>query len=393
MAVLRPIERLPQRLDVGVRDLDPALCERAVTLLDLLRRSEISPYVMSGSSTDLVQNVATRMQTDDFKNSSDGPFLLTRISFFTIDALAAAASGAVFSNVAAKIIDNDRKPPLTKIAVLLPALVSIADNTISLDRPHVMAPGGSFTVILREQNIGAITNAYAALRGEMISGGLLSAAQVRELIALGLYPGMLGRDQVWTQNLFVNLLFGDGPRCGSQAGEMLRWALRERVAELLSVLRRTRSSAYAFHGRVLNIATNTTTSMPTDSFRNDSGFPVLITRIKAATYTTVAATAAGAVFNNVAFVFFHSGPNRSLTRSPVLAPCLFSISDNEWVFERPLVLGPDEALDVRLVEQSVNDTTDVYVGLQGVQMPGISAEELRECVSLGLVQPWKRDSW
>ena len=382
-------ERFPATpLSAGA--IGPALCERAVELLDKLRRTEIVPYVLESSLLNLAQAVATRMETDDFKNTSGGPFVLTRMRAFTAASLAASSAGAVFQNVSVKPIDNDRNEPLAKAPVLLPVYLAVDDNALVLDRPHVLAPDGSLGVMVREGDTAGTTDLFWAFLGEVLYGDLLSAREVQELIALGLYPGFLGREVAWAQVEAMRWLFGDGPRCATLAGEALRWALRERVADLRQKLAWAERSTYVFGAGVIDITTNAVTSLPIGRFRNESGSPVALFRMNLATLTDAAASAAGAVFSNVSLEVYHSGPNRQLTKSPVLAPCLVGIRDSEWVFERPLVLGPGEAMEINAIEENVNGTTNVYAAVHGEHVRGLSAAELREAVSLGLYQPWRR---
>lgn len=386
MPIPHRVERLAVReaMSGGYKVLDAALCERACELLDRLRRSVLAPYVLVGSQSNLTQNVVTRMQIDDFKNASSGPLVLTRARFFTTAAVAASATGAVFRNIAVRIVDNDRTRPLTKNETLLAVLAGYNTNTAYLDRPHVVAPDASFSLSLREENAAATTDVFVSLLGEQVAGGLLSGAEVRELIALDLYPGLSGTRTTWAQGLLSTVLFGDDARCSSPAGEQLRWALRMRTAELRLALSRARLCAYTLQASLTDVATNTSSSLPGPALRNDSGFPLAIARLRASTLAAPAATAVGAVFSNISFTVVHSGPNRLLTRTRTIAPCLFDIADNEWVFDRPLILGPDEGLDVGLIEGNVNATTDVYLAAFGEQVQGVSAEELREAASLGI---------
>lgn len=387
-----PVERLP-RPSLDAR-LDPRVCDRAIALLQKLRHVELSPYVLGSNSNNLVQAAFATMNVDDFKNQSGGPFILTRARFFTTAAVAASASGAVFSNISPKIIDNDQTRVLCKHPTLLPVLVDYADNSAYLDRPHVIAPVGSFSVILEEENINATTDVWVALLGEAVvpaveKGVSMTASEVREAIGLGIYPAFSSQQAAWERREFYPMLLGDEPVCSPEIEEA-RWDLRARVAELRLLLSQARFQSYSFEGNADNIPQNATTSMAGERFRNDSGSPMAITRIRVFTAAAVVASAAVAVFNNVAFLFTHGGPNQTLTRTAILGPCLFTILDNEWVLERPLILGPDEGINVQVVEQSVNATTDVYIAMHGEIVRGMSTAELRECVSLGLYGTWER---
>src|SRR3990167_10690712 len=93
--------------------IPPRLCEETVRLLDKLRRSALIPFVMESNVNNATISVFSRLNVDDLKKESGGPFVCSRVRIFTTAALAAAASASVFNNISVKIVDNDRHQVLT----------------------------------------------------------------------------------------------------------------------------------------------------------------------------------------------------------------------------------------------------------------------------------------
>jgi len=349
---------------------------------------------MESRTTNLTQNVATRIEADDTKNTSGGPFIFQEGRAFTAASLAASASGAVFSNVSIQWVDNDRTQRLAKQDVLLPTLVSFETNTWKLDRPHVVSPATSFSAVLREENAAGTTDAYLSLLGSTVipraTGGRgVTAAEVREAVALGIFPSFANELGSWERWTFFSTLLGDDePVCGSAAGEKLRLRLRERTAELRLRLAEAQYHAHVLTAFAADITQSTATPLPSDRLRNDSGAVFVVSKMRLFTRAALAATAAAAIFNNVSIGLRHMGPDRNIVKSKCLAPLLFSRRDNTYELPHPLVLAPDETLEFDAIEENVNGATDVHVGVHGELIFGMNAEEVREAISLGLYSTW-----
>ena len=366
--------------------IHPRLCEETVRLLDKLRRSALIPFVMESNVNNATISVFSRLNVDDLKNESGGPFVCSRVRIFTTAALAAAASASVFNNISVKIVDNDRHQVLTKEPSLLPVLVSRRDNTWTLDRPHVIASEGSWDVAVQEEGVDGTTDIYVAFLGETVLGDM-TAAEVRRAVGLGIYPGFRGRYVGWSMASFVAEAL-DGP-CETEKGEMLRLALRLRVAQLSLKLSEAHVRPIVLEASADNLANGSLTDLPSAPLRNDSGQPLAITRAMACTVAARAAAAATSVFNNVSFEIVRSD-EKKLTWRPVLAPCLFDIRNNTWLFERPMVVEPGGSVEARVFEEAVGATTDVHFSLHGFMVEGLSTSELQECISLGLFTTWER---
>jgi len=371
--------------------MNPQLVERAVDLIDGLRQSTILPYVMESSADNITQNSQTRLPVDDFKVIEGAPFLMTGMRYFATAALAASASGGPFANVSIRVMDNDRMQHLTKNPTLLASMVRYDSNTLEFDRPLVMSADGSFGITLTEENVNGTTDVFVSMLGEVIAGGKLDSDDLREAVALGVYPAFRGRHNFWDKVILASVLRSEEARCLTQEGEEKRWALRARVAELRQKLCKASFLTYIFESDTSNIPKGTTINMLSSVLRNDSGFPVAITRIGCFTGSGFAASATGSVFNNISVAATFVGrTNFALTSSVVMAPCLFDRKDNNWLLDRPLVVGPDEGMEFRVSEEDVNATTDVNVSVQGYVVHGLSTPELQECISLGLINSIRR---
>ena len=383
-------ERIP-RLDLAV-GVERRVCERAVRLLDKLRRSEIMPFATESRTTSVAASTVTSLEISDLKNPFNAPWVMTQVRVFTSTGLAASASGATSSNLTLRLIDNDRQKPLFKRSIRASALVGLDSNTWELDRPHVLGPAASLYAQI--ESTGAPGNGiWAAFLGEVVLGGIISAAEVREAIGLGIYPTSGWRAGAWTQSALLPLLMGDQPVCETEEGERLRWSLRERIAELRLKLAAATIQPY--------ILANTATSdvpqagsivFPIAFLRNDSAFPVVMNKVVLATVASAAASAIGSVFNNISILAQLTGGNddRYITWKRALAPTFVDRSTNTWMFERPCLLKPDEAIRLVALEENVNATTDLYAAFHGFVIQGLSNDEVRECISLGLFSAWRR---
>ena len=366
-----------------VYGLEAAVAERAVILLDKLSRCTLRPYVLTSSVTDLAQAAVTNMTQTDFANQSEGPFVVTKIRWFTAASLGASAAGALFANVTAMIADTTAQFSFLKNATNLAVLASLRNNTTFLDRPYVLDQLAAFFVQLTEGDAAGTTDVYVAFHGETVAGDI-TAAEVREAIALGVYP-LAGRlTSPWDQVLLVSTLFGQHPvRLRGEAEDIL-YRLRLRVAGLREVLRAADYTAYGLSSTTSNLTQNAITSMTREDFRNEHPGPFAIQRSRIVTVTTLNATAITALFSNVSVDMSSVDERYKLTDQFALAPVLFSRADNSWVYEHPHILGERGPIQVDLQEQDINGTTDVVVTFLGEAVRHVSTADLRAAVALGL---------
>lgn len=383
-------ERIPiLDLDMGV---DARVCDRAVQLLDKLRRSEMLPFGTESRVTSVTGGSYGILEINDLKNPFKGPWVMSQVRAWGGTTVAASASGAVPGNIALRIIDNDRAKPLSKNAILLGGLFALDSNTWELDRPHVFGPAAS--IFARLENPGGVgTGAYISFLGEVVLGGAITAAEVREATGLGIYPTPAWQGGSWTNSVLLPLLLADEPVCATVEGEQLRWELRARVAELRIKLALSRIRPQVLMGYVQNIPVSSSRPFQVATLRNDSGFPVLINKVVLGTVTADAASAIGSVFSNVSIKLYLTGgalEDRYMTWKRVLAPTFVDRSTNTWMFERPVLVRPDEAFKMEALEEGINATTDVYSAFHGFVAEGLSVDEARECASLGLFSAWRR---
>lgn len=382
----------------GPFDFGPALCEKIVVLMDKLRRSVIEPFMTTSLSAALAQDLRTQFGTEDLKNQSGGPFVLTRVRTNAItSAWSTAATVSSRNNVGYRLVDNDSGEAFSKQPVPVAALQTYAENTWLLDRPHVVAPQASFTAIAEEFNIAATTQCHVTLLGEVVYGGLMSADDVRQAVALGIYPALRGHQGSWTQlSGLIELLKDDGPRCASLAVEKLRWELRARIAELRQKISRCRCAPYILESRSTAVSATRNTELPGFRLRNDSGHPIALSLYRVFGATTRAANQSGAAASSRAIELTHlvsGGEKRMLTWRPTSVPTLISWLFSTGVFERALVLGPNDSMGVQIYGKATGADTDiVHMAIQGEILEGIGADELREAVSLGLYSTWHRDA-
>lgn len=383
-------ERLPE-LDLSF-GVDPRVCDRAVHLLDKLRRSEMLPFGSESRVASVTGGSYGILEISDLKNPFKGPWVMSQMRAWGGTTVAGSAAGAVPGNLALRIIDNDRAKPLSKNAILLAGLFALDSNTWELDRPHVFAPAASIFARLENPG-GAGTGAYVSFLGEVVLGNAITAAEVREAIGLGIYPTAAWRSGVWTNSVLLPLLLSDEPVCATAEGEALRWELRARVGMLRWKLATAQVRPQALMGYVQNVPASSSRPFQIATLRNDSGFPVLLNKVVFGTVSADAASAVGSVFSNISINMFLTGgaqEDRYMTWRRILLPTLVDRSTNTWMFERPVLVRPDEAFKVEALEGGINATTDVYVGFQGFVAEGLSVDEARECASLGLFSAWRR---
>jgi len=364
---------------------ESALAERAVILLTKLSRSVIHPYVMFGSSVNLVRNTITDLTIEDFRNDQDGPFLITRVRVMSLASLTAAAATAPFSNVSLQMYDLEGHHQLQKDPVLLPVLMGIADNTWTLDRPYVLDRRSALLIQATEENIAATTDIYLSVMGEVVLGEM-SGREVEEAIGLGLYP-LAGRQaSLWDYFLLMGKLFGNTPPKLKGEADDLLYDLRMRVAVLRQKLRDADYVAYVLEDGAVDLTQNALTLLTRERFRNDQGGPLAIHRVRTFVTGGLAAAASGAVLDNISFLMQSVDERIDLIRTstPVIGPCLFSREDNTWTLDHPHVLRQNGSLQVDLTENNVNATTDVFVSFIGEAVRGVDHNDLRAAVALGL---------
>ena len=384
---------LPERIPIAsyAPGLDARVCARAVELLDKLRQSEMMPFGSESRVASTTDSSFSILEISDLKNPYAGPWLVTGVGCFGGTALAASASGAVPSNLALWIYDNDRGMTLMKTAVLLPVLFDLDSNKTYLIRPHVMGPAASLYVRVENQG-GASTGVWVSFTGETVLGKKITAAEVREAIGLGVYPSPQWRSGLWSGGALASLFDNDAV-CATQSGEQLRWELRSRIAYLRLKLAESSLRPFSLYGRAIDVPQAGSLPVEIASLRNDSGFPLLVSKVTFGTVASLAATAIGAIFSNIAIQVFLTGgleEDRYMLWRRVLAPTLVARATSIWQFERPVLVRSDEAFKVTALEQYIAATTDLYANFQGFYAQGLSADEARECVALGLLSGWSR---
>jgi len=360
------------------------LAERAIILIDKLSRCVLHPYIIAENQNNITRNGITPMPLDGFRNDQDGPFVLTRVRAGTMAAPAAAVSGAVFSNVALRIEDVAGNNMLGQDATVLPALFSRVTNTWTLTRPYVIERRGALKVMLTEMNIAATTDVYVAFHGELVLGDM-TADEVREAIALGVYPLPGQQAGVWPRFALLESVFGARPPrvSSAQAADALE-RLRVLGRTIMGKLSAADCSAYVLEARETNITASGVTDMTRNDHRNNQRCPLAITRVVANTAASYSIDPAASPFENVAVSISAIDEGRYLTRDFTLLSTLLNFASGAWVLEHPFVLSPNGSLQVRLQELAGNATTDVHFSFQGEVLRGIEAAELRAAVTLGL---------
>lgn len=366
---------------------------RAAVLLDRLRRCEIWPFMLQAEVTNLAQDVVTRMNTDDLKNESGGVLAITRGRIFSDTAKSSTSSiAAPFTNVSIRVLDNDGARPLTKRPTPLPIMFARDTNTWVLDRPHVISERGSLSAYLTERNSVATTDVSLMVMGDAVIGDL-TASELDELIGMGLYPGVAGSGGGWVRSLLFSMLAGDEPVPGLPAeAELAMLSLRERAASLRLLLASGRSRAAVLEASVADIPSNGTADLPSDSLRNDTGWPMLVTRLMTNVVigpqdTAVAVPPRTAVSADLSVV---AGKNRHpLVWRPTVAALIGAGDSGEWNLDRPMVLEPGAAVECKAYEVAGAGSLDMFLSVHGQLIEGIGTAELRECVALGLLDGWR----
>jgi len=368
------------------------VCERCVVLLDKLRRSEIMPFATESRVASVSAGVVSSLEISDLKNPFNGPWVMTQVRAYTSTGLNGTASGAIGPNLTLRLVDNDRQKPLFKRSASISAVVALDSNTWELDRPHVLGPAGSLYAQI--DNVAAPPNGiWMGFLGEVVLGGHISAAEVREAIGLGVYPTSRWRAGAWSQSALLPLLMSDEPVCETAAGEWLRWELRARIAELRLKLATAVIQPYVLASTpITNIPSGASRPVPIAFLRNDSAFPIVFTKVVVSTVSADAASSIGSVFNNISLYAQLIGGNddRYVTWRKMLAPTFVDRATNTWIFDRPCLIKTDEAIRLVASDEAVNATTDVYAAFHGFTIGGLSADEVRECIALGLFSAWAR---
>ena len=363
--------------------LENAVAERAVYLLDKLSRCTLRPYLLVSNSNNLTQNAVTNMTLSDFRNQAEGPFVITKLRFFTAASLAASAAGALFANVAIQIYDTTAAYQFFKQNTSFLVVGSLRSNTLFLDRPYVLERLAGLLVTLTEADAAGTTDVYVSIVGEVVAGDM-TAAEVQEAIVLGVYP-MAGRQtSPWDQVLLVGSLFSPRPpRLRGPADDLL-FELRTKVAKLREALRAADYTAYSLYSLSSNLTQDAITEMVREDHRNDQRGPFAIQRVRVGTVTSLGAAAVTAIFSNVSFKVESIDERYSITDQFALAPVFVSRADNSWAFEHPHILGARSPMQTTIRELNVNGTTDVAVAYLGEAVRGISTADMRAAVVLGL---------
>jgi len=389
---VRTEKRRQAKLDGGSSAISGRLVARTVHLLDRLRRSEIWPFMIQAESTNITQDVVTQMNTDDLKNESGAVLVVTRARVFSDTAKSTfTVIQPPATNVSLRLTDNDHMQSITKQPVNLPVLFARDTNTWALDRPHVISTRGSFSAYLTEEGSGSTTDVSLMLLGDVVAGDL-TASEVQELIGLGLYPGVAGSAGGWARFLLYASLAEDVEDGVSEEVELAQLELRSRVSELRLRLARSRSRYTVLETSAANVPANGTVNLPSDRLRNDSGWPLLVTRMMMNTLGAPASTGTVAkpLTNLSADVSVLSGRKRkSLVWRPTVGALIVDADSNVWKLDQPMVLAPGDSVEIKAYEETGGGTIDMYVSLHGQLMEGMGAAELRECVALGLLDGWR----
>lgn len=381
--------------DVAPRGPWPmSMLDKAVILLDKLRRTRLLPYAtettLLGISGD---NATAPIPSEDLRNGTDDPFLLTRVALYHTSSLAAAAATAVGSHINIKLVDNDRHEHFSRDPVLMSTLVSPLDNHWTLDRPHVAAPGASFAMIV-DPDMGILDpeTLFLTLKGTIAYGGVLSATDVRAAIGLGIFPSYAGLGMAWGAPAVLRMLACEDYACTNVVAEQLRWQLLARILELRQKLSRARIRPLLLPNGEVDITQSRWTTLPSERNRNDSDYPFVVRSIQAWTGASRAASAAGNVFANVSLdVSISLDRTYKMTWRPILFPTFFGVGDPQWVFDYPIPLGNKEAFALRLIEENIAATTDAFLTVQGEVVEGdLTADDLREAIGLGIYGAWRR---
>jgi len=344
--------------------------------------------MLQSEVADIAQGVVTQMSTDDLKNESGGVLVVTRGRIFSAAAKGATAIGGPAGNVSLRLLDNDGARPVMRQPVLLPTLFARDTNTWVLDRPHVLSVRGSFSAYLTEEGSGATTDVSLMLMGDAVLGDI-TASEVDELVGMGLYPGVAGSGVAWAGPLLLSQDLPDGIPAGT---ELAILSLRGRVAELRTILLRCRSRAVVLSSSVADVPANGSADVPSDSLRNDTGWPLLVTAmmtsVVAGPSSTGVATPPYTILSADVSVLI-GRTRRPLVWRPTVAALIGCADSGVWALDRPMVLDPGSSVEVKVQEEGGSSANDLYVSVHGQLVEGIGAAELRECVALGLLDGWR----
>lgn len=367
-----------------VHGLESALAERAVVLLDRLSRSVIHPYAMSSSQTNLAASDFTDFDDDDLRNSNDGPMLVSRLRMWARSEVAATAVEAPLPQYSWMLTDGEGRHEFMRTPVFSSVLFAIDTTTWCLDRPYVLDRGAALLARAREDAGSSVNDVHLSVLGEVVLGGM-TGAEVEEALMLGVYPAAGRQSSVWDRSLLAHALFGDRPpRLKGQASDLLA-DLRDRVAGLRMRLMDAVPSAWSLESGTLNLAASATTAMSREDMRNDEGGPFLVSEMRMWTASALAAASAGAVFSNVDVSVESVAERIRLMSDPVMAGVLVSRETGTWRFDHPHIVSPTGSLQVHLRETAANATTDVNVSFLGEVLRGVSQEDVRSAVALGLL--------
>ena len=363
--------------------LETKLAERAVILLDKLSRCVLHPYVIAANQNNLTQNGVTAFPLESFRNDQDGPFVITRMRATNITDISAASVGAIFSNVALQLEDSAGNNLLGKDAACLPIFFSRASNTYVLARPYVLDRKAAIRVRATELNVADTTDLYVALHGELVLGGM-TAAEVSEAIALGVYPLSGQQSALWPRLLLLGELLGDAPPAfRGEAGRALE-RLRSGVWRLRDKLRAAEFSSYVVSDSQVNLTASGVTPMNRENLRNDQKSPFAVMRAVVNTCAAYVRNSATSPFDNVAADVYSTDEELRLTRTATHIANLFNYASCSWVLEHPFVLSPRGTIQVALQTLSAHATTDAHLSFLGEIVRGVSVKDLRTAVTLGL---------
>ena len=384
-----------EHLKGGPQAVGARLTARAVYLLDGLSKSRIYPFMLQAENSDLTTGQVTQMNSDDLKNESDGVLVVTRGRVFSATAKSETTTiPAPNAEISLRLYDNDHMQLITKRPAILPVLFGWETNTWVFDRPHVISRRGSFAAFLTEEGTGSSDQDVSLmLLGDSVVGPL-TASEVQESIALGLYPGVAGSSGGWVRSLMFSAL-SRGERLPSEAPEeeLARLDLQAKVLKLRYRLAQCRVRCAVLTSEATSVAANGVTPLPSDRLRNDSGWPMLVTQFHtntglfAQSSTNNANPSTTDLSSDIAVLL--GGQRRRLVWRPVVAPLVASADSGAWRLDRPMVLPPGDSLEVKVYEEVGGASSAAKVAVHGQYLEGLGADELQAAVSLGLLDGWK----
>lgn len=365
-----------------VHGMESALAERAVILLDKLSRCTIHPYTLYGQSTAITQNSVTDLDDEFFRNDQDGPLLVTRLRMTTGALAAASVAATPPANLALMVADQEGHHRFARHPVMVPCLYAQDNGTWQLDQPYVLGPGASLLLQVQELNVGTGVM-YASVQGEVVLGGITDT-EIEEALLLGVYPLHGRQSAIWAYEATFARLWGNNPpRLKGKAADLLD-GLRLLTAELRNKLASSRAVTYLLQTSTGNVGASATVRMSRDDLRNDQGGPMAIAKLRA--WSILAPTNAATAVPLLDFSLDIESVNEriKLTRTPALLPTVVSLKTATWAFDHPHILGELSAVDVTLQELAADANYDVYISLLGEVVRGVSLQDLRQAVALGL---------